>query len=125
MSSVVLVNPRSSQELKGGYKSEFKLVATFKKLFRIIDLKVRIEWSSNPYLSRESPVLQVIVTETLSHWSWMAVECWKMTWDDVPVVPSDGRENGCQMRLNSASIYRFLVVYGVTDSLVYAVTLLM
>ncbi|GKF66662.1 hypothetical protein Tco_0193179, partial [Tanacetum coccineum] len=55
----------------------------------------------------------------------MAVEGWKMTWDDVSVVPSDGRDNGRQMRLNSASIYRFLVVYGVTDSLVYAVTLLM
>nr|GEU28952.1 hypothetical protein [Tanacetum cinerariifolium] len=31
--------------------------------------KVRIEWSSNPYLSREIPVLQVIATETLSNWS--------------------------------------------------------
>ncbi|GJZ31977.1 MAK10-like protein [Tanacetum coccineum] len=54
-----------------------------------------IEWSSNPYLSRESPVLQVIVTETLSHWSWMVVECWKTTWDDLPVVLLDGRKNGC------------------------------
>ncbi|GJZ15052.1 hypothetical protein Tco_0550729 [Tanacetum coccineum] len=54
----------------------------------------------------------------------MVVECWKMTWDDVPIVPSDWRENGCQMRLNLVSIYRFLVVYSVTDSLVYAVTLL-
>ncbi|GKC53300.1 hypothetical protein Tco_1076045 [Tanacetum coccineum] len=77
--------------------------------------KVRIEWSSNPYLSRESLVLQVIVTETLSHWPWMVVECWKTTWDDVPVAPSNGRESGCQMRLNSASIYRFQMVYGVTD----------
>ncbi|GJT69697.1 zf-CCHC domain-containing protein [Tanacetum coccineum] len=38
----------------------------------------------------------------------MAVEYCKTTWDGVPVAPSDGRENGCQMRLNSASIYRTL-----------------
>nr|GEU70704.1 hypothetical protein [Tanacetum cinerariifolium] len=57
--------------------------------------------------------------------SKMVVECWKTTWDDVLVVPSDGMENGCQMRLNTTSIYRFLVVYGVTDSLGYAVTFLM
>ncbi|GKG32712.1 hypothetical protein Tco_0430222, partial [Tanacetum coccineum] len=57
--------------------------------------------------------------------SRMAVEYCKTIWDDVPVVPSDRRENGCQMRLNSAFIYKILVVYGVTDSLVYAVTLLM
>ncbi|GJZ89163.1 hypothetical protein Tco_0660945 [Tanacetum coccineum] len=57
--------------------------------------------------------------------SRMAGDCWKMTWSDVPVIPSDGRKKGCQMRLNSAPIYRFLMVYGVTDSLVYVVTLLM
>ncbi|GJS03263.1 hypothetical protein Tco_0319771 [Tanacetum coccineum] len=57
--------------------------------------------------------------------SRMAMKCWKMVWDDVPIVPSDGRENELQLRLNSAPIYRFLMVYGVTDSLVYAVTLLM
>ncbi|GJZ35207.1 hypothetical protein Tco_0581024, partial [Tanacetum coccineum] len=35
----------------------------------------------------------------------MAGDCWKMTWSDVPVVPSDGRKKGCQMKLNSAPIY--------------------
>ncbi|GJS01113.1 hypothetical protein Tco_0317621 [Tanacetum coccineum] len=43
---------------------------------------------------------EVIETETLSHWSWMAGDSWKMTWSDVPVVPSDERKKGCQMRLN-------------------------
>nr|GEZ92303.1 hypothetical protein [Tanacetum cinerariifolium] len=57
--------------------------------------------------------------------SRMAGDCWKMIWSDVFVVPSDGRKKGCQIRLNSALIYRFLMVYGVTNSLVYAVTLLM
>ncbi|GKE23807.1 hypothetical protein Tco_1435319 [Tanacetum coccineum] len=88
--------------------------------------KVRIEWSSNPYLSREIPVLQYADDDR--DWllsSRMAGDCWKMTWSDVPVVPSDGRKKGCQMRLNLAPIYRFLMVYGITDSLVYAITLLM
>ncbi|GJV99972.1 hypothetical protein Tco_1555224 [Tanacetum coccineum] len=55
----------------------------------------------------------------------MADDRWKMTWSDVPVVPSDGRKKGFQMRLNSAPVYRFLMLYGVTDLLVYVVTLLM
>ncbi|GJS05211.1 hypothetical protein Tco_0321719 [Tanacetum coccineum] len=33
----------------------------------------------------------------------MAGDCWKMIWSDVPVVPSNGRKTGCQMRLNSVS----------------------
>ncbi|GKA93378.1 hypothetical protein Tco_0815364 [Tanacetum coccineum] len=57
--------------------------------------------------------------------SRMAGDRWKMTWSDVPVIPSDGRKKGCQIRLNSAPIYRFLIVYGVTNLLVYAVTLSM
>ncbi|GJY83333.1 hypothetical protein Tco_0496709 [Tanacetum coccineum] len=44
----------------------------------------------------------------------MAGNCWKMTWSDVPVVPSDGRKKGCQMRLNSTPIYRQNGLYGVT-----------
>nr|GEV70696.1 copia protein [Tanacetum cinerariifolium] len=43
--------------------------------------------------------------------SRMAGDCWKITWNDVLVIPFDGRKKGCQMRLNSALIYRFLMVY--------------
>ncbi|GJR80210.1 hypothetical protein Tco_0150995 [Tanacetum coccineum] len=75
----------------------------------------------------ENPIrrIQVIECEDYGRYRTWLEECWKRTWDDVPVVPLDGGKKGCSFRLNLASIYRFLMVYGVTDSSGYAVTLLM
>ncbi|GKB18195.1 hypothetical protein Tco_0852118 [Tanacetum coccineum] len=59
---------------------------------------------------------QILTYLAKSQYYRMASDCWKRTWGDVLVIPLDEGKKGCQMRLNSASIYRFLGVYGVTDS---------
>ncbi|GJU40017.1 hypothetical protein Tco_1192974 [Tanacetum coccineum] len=54
----------------------------------------------------------------------MVGECWKTSWGDVPVVPSDGRKKGWVSGLNSNFIYRLKIGYGVTDAFGYAVTMM-
>ncbi|GKD08389.1 hypothetical protein Tco_1188074, partial [Tanacetum coccineum] len=72
------------------------------------------------YYRSEQPRLCPLVMLLSSR---MAGDCWKMTWSDVPVVPSNERKKGCQMRQNSTPIYRQNRLYGVTKLKVYGATM--
>ncbi|GJT90047.1 hypothetical protein Tco_1078892 [Tanacetum coccineum] len=66
--------------------------------------KARIEWSSNPHLSRGIPTTLVIVTGILSHWSWL-----KIGYGVTDVF--------------GYAVTMMWQVYGVTDVFGYAVTM--